>query len=30
MENSEIKVILSERGKKLENVEAFKYRVFGP
>ena len=29
MENSEIKVILSERGKELANVGAFKYRFIG-
>jgi len=29
MEKREIKVILSERGKELENVGAFKYRFIG-
>jgi hypothetical protein len=29
MENNEIKVIVSERGKELANVGAFKYRFIG-
>jgi hypothetical protein len=29
MENNEIKIILSERGKELANVGAFKYRFIG-
>jgi len=29
MENNKIKIILSERGKELANVGAFKYRFIG-
>jgi hypothetical protein len=29
MENNEIKIILSERGKELDNVGAFQYKFIG-